>query len=553
MTMKFKSVSRLLLSVAVVMFTTMMVCGAGQNGGKCPKTVKVLVTEIEGSTFQEYKDLEKTILPWKTHEIKSPFAGKIDKVGTAAGSDVKTGDVLISFNDASIKKEIDAAKVHLNSWKKELSRREHWKVRNAGAESQAKQNVEIYTKLLAKKEAEMKNIRIASPIDGRIDSLKANQGDLISEGFVMGTIVNIDKVAVTLDTYSGMVSEGQKFEIAIKELSGTFTGEVWKDAQGRAIIVIENPEKQILRGMTAQFRMLAYEHKNAVVLPREKILADESSNFVYTVNGQYAAKTFVKIGSEDKGMALVLDGLSVGDELIDAEFLSVKEGTLKEKPNCVADNKKIEILVFDETTGKYVKPEKEMPTVKPVKKVVKPVVVEEDEDEPARAPRGFKRLRIGATLGYYKMNDTNFDEVYGPMKSFGADLSFMLTRRLDLWIYGGYGTKTQGVDWAEEDLKFQFLPISLDLRFFVFRSRIVDLFAGGGVNVYPFKDTNPLEDVEGVAFGFNILGGAYLNINKMFAFQCILRYNNVRKTIENADNNLNMDSLEALLGIAFSF
>ena len=62
--------------------------------------------------------------------------------------------------------------------------------------------------------------------------------------------------------------------------------------------------------MTAKFRIPAKEYKNAVVLPREKILTDKDGDFVYTVDGKHARKAAVKIGPVEKGLALVLEGLS---------------------------------------------------------------------------------------------------------------------------------------------------------------------------------------------------------------------------------------------------
>jgi RND family efflux transporter MFP subunit len=562
-TMNFKTVSRLLLSVVIVMFTVAIVWGAEQSGEKCPKTVKVLIEKIKGQTFLEYKNLEKTILPWKVDEFKSPIAGGIKKIETAVGSEVKTGDVLILLNDESIKKEIAAAKIDLNKWKKELSKREHWKVRSERAERQAKINIKTYADLLAQKEEELEKIRVSSPMDGRIDTLKVKEGDFISEGFLMGIIVNIDKVVIPLDMYGDLVSEGQQIKIDIKELSMSFDGVVQKDARGMVFIYIENPKKQILHGMTAQFRVLAKEYKNAVVMPQEKILKDESGDFVYVVDGKYARKAALKIGPVEKGMALILEGLSIDDEIIVSEVLSAKQGTLKEKMTCVSPNKKIVVLVFDKARGKYIKQKKVKPAAKKKKKVEKVKLVPKAEKKvPAvkpkpvkkkTEPRVFKKFRIGASVGFYKMSDANFDEVYGSMTSFGLDISYMLSDKLDIWFYWGTSSKTAEIDWEEEDLKFRFTPLALDVRYFFKRTQRWDFFAGAGLNIYPFEDTNPIEDVKDKAFGFNILGGTYFNLNKSFALQLMLRYNLVKKTIESADNDLNMNSLEALFGIAFSF
>jgi opacity protein-like surface antigen len=165
----------------------------------------------------------------------------------------------------------------------------------------------------------------------------------------------------------------------------------------------------------------------------------------------------------------------------------------------------------------------------------------------------FNKFRVGVTLGFYKMADANFDEVYGSMTAFGLDISYMFSEKLDAWFYLGTGSKTSEIIWEKEDLKFKFTPISLDVRYHFKKTLQWDFFAGLGLNIYPFEDTNPIEDVKDSATGFNILGGAYYNITRIFSLQLILRYNMVKKEIENVDNDLNMNSLEMLLGVSVRF
>jgi RND family efflux transporter MFP subunit len=376
-------------------FTTVIGFGAEQTAEKCPKTVKVLVEEIKGSTFLEFKDLEENILPWKTDEFKSPIAGGIKKLEISVGSDVKTGDVVALIDDAPIKKEIALAKANIRKWKRQLSRREGWKVRSERAELQAKRNIKKYTDLLAQKEEELKNNRVTSPVDGRIDVLRVNEGDFLSKDFILGTIVNIEKVRILLETYADRVTDGQKIKIDIKELSKTVEGVVRKEAGAGTYIYIENSDKQILHGMTAQFRILFQEHKNVVVLPREKILEDEAGHFVYVVNGKYAGKAVLKIGPVEEGRALILKGPTVGDEMIVSEVLSAKQGTLKEKMVCVSHDHKIKVMVMDEVKGKYVKRKKGVPPVKPVTPVkkVKKVKPVEKKKEVVKKPLPVKEGR----------------------------------------------------------------------------------------------------------------------------------------------------------------
>jgi RND family efflux transporter MFP subunit len=710
MNMKSKNaVSKISCLVVSLLLATSIVFGQAvqKKEEKCPRTVKVLVGEIVGDTFLEYRDLEKVVLPDRTDNFTSIIPGGIKEIKTTAGSDVKTGDVLMVIDDAPIKKKISDAKETIRRWQRILRKRENWAVRSPAAENQAKRNIKRYQDLVAEKQKELEKIIIKSPVDGRIDTLNVKLGDHISADFVLGTIVNIHQVKILLDQYTDKVNNGQKIKMKIKEISQIFTGVVQKTDDGGTYIVIQNSDKKILHGMNTHFRILFKEHKNVVVLPKEQFSKDDGGVFVYIAKDKYAKKSYLKTGPVEKGRVLILDGLTVGDEMIISEVLSAKEAALKEKLTCIKDNKKIKIMVMDDAKGKFVKrkkgakplplkevkeeiAKKEIPVKKvepapvvkkeeppkPVKKIEspiiekKPVVVKEKVEKPIvpevpkeeektkpkleeayrkvdafidyltnnkdtlkyekfrvrtmdgimvvvvycnatcrdklipvihkfevkqyyvnqlkpdrfqietyfpdgrklppRVPRAIKerkvprarpyvvgpplpKLRIGAALGYHLMFDTNFKEVYGNMLAVGLDISYTISEKLDIWAYAGTSSKTAAVDWAEEDLKFSFTPITLNLRYFFKRDQKWDFFAGAGLNIYSFKDENPIEEVKDKAVGMNLLGGAYYHITEKFLLHLALRFNIVRKAIEEADNDLNMNSAELLFGISYNF
>lgn len=710
MNMKSKTaVSKISCLVLSLLLTTSIVFGQAvpEKEEKCPRTVKVLVGEIIGETFLEYRDLETPVLPERTDNFTSLIPGEIKEIKTNAGSDVKTGDVLMMIDDASIKKEIADANERIRRWKRILRKRENWAVRSPAAENQAKRNIKNYEDLVAEKQKELEKIIIKSPVDGRIDTLNVKPGDHISADFVLGTIVNIQPVKILLDQYTDKVNNNQKIKIKIKELSQIFTGVVQKTNDGKTYIVIQNSDKKILPGMNTHFRILFKEHKNVVVLPEEQFSKDDGGVFVYIARGKYAKKSYLKTGPVEKGKVLILDGLAVGDEMIISEVLSAKEAALKEKLTCVKDNKKIRVMVMDDAKGRFVKrkkgakplpvkeakeeiAKKEIPVKKieptpaakkeeppkPVKKteppkiekkpvevkekVEKPIVPEVPKKEkttkptveaeyrkvdafidyltnnkdtlkydkfrvrtmdgimvvvvycnalcrdklipvihkfevkqyyvtqlkpdrfqietyfpdgrkiPERIPRVIKerkvprvrpdvvgpplpKLRIGAALGYHLMFDTNFKEVYGNMLAMGLDISYTISQKLDIWAYAGTSSKTAEIDWAEQDLKFSFTPITLNLRYFFKRDQKWDFFTGAGINIYSFKDENPIEEVKDNAVGMNLLAGAYYHITEKFLLHLALRFNIVRKAIEEADNDLNMNSAELLFGISYNF
>ena len=580
--MKLKTVLSISMSIILSLvlafsLTTSAVFGetapaAKEKTLKCPGKVKVLVEEVKAGIFREFKDLEGKVLPLKSEDLTCPIPGAVKKIEKTAGTTVKAGDLIVVIDKEPIEKEIAQAMNKIKEWKKKLFRYRNYKVRSPGAEKRAEQIIKENEELLAAKKDQLEKCDIVSSIDGMISDLNVNEGDFISEGFVLGTVINTEKVKIPLTTCTDKVTGGQKIKVTVKELSETVAGVVNKN-QGTGII-IDNRDKQIKPGMSAHFRVLLKEYQNAVVLPGKKLLKDDTGlgPFVYIVEGSMAKKAYLKTGPAEKENVLILEGLSIGDEWIVSEILSAKEGTVKEDFPCLYNNKKIKIMERDEEKGKFVKRKKGKAPVKKEKKI-KPVEKPAKKEVPVKAKKkkivkkspkpkkkkevkketAVSRFRIGATIGYYKMFDSNFEDVYGRMVSLGLDLSVMLTEKLDIWVSGGVSSKTVAIDWSEEDLKFNFTPLSLDLRYFFKRSPTWDFYAGAGFNLYSFKDTNPIEEVKSNAFGFNILGGTYYHLSEKFALQLLLRFNMVKKTIENADNDLNMNSAELLFGISYGF
>lgn len=573
--MKFKTIIILILSVLFAgpfMFGDMGADGAAADETKpvkCPGRVKVVVEKVVPTIFPEHRVLEKRVLPSRDTEVKNGIAGVIKKIEKPIGSSVKTGDVILTIDTSKIEKEIADADAELKKWKRILFQREHWKVRSERAEVVAKRNRDAAQETLDKAQAKLALCTVTSPADGTVGTLNANEGDHVSEGFVVGNVVDVQQVKVALTTHADKVTDGQKIKIKLKELNTAVKGTVQKNDEG-TFILMDNPEGKILVGMTANFKVLFKEHKDVVVLAKDKILKDDGGAFVYTVgpDPKRAAKNYLKAGPKEAGKWLILEGLAAGDEIIVAEILSAKEGTLKEGLLCLRDNKKIKILEKDPESGKFVKAkiarkkkvkeEKKVEEKKKEEKVEKKVKKKKIKKkkpivrERASEREWFGKVRIGLSVSYYRMFDSVFETVYGRMLGFGLDLSYMVSDKMDVWVTGAVSSRKAEIEWAVDPLEFKFTPISLDLRYFFKRGEKWDFFAGAGLSLYPFEDINPIENVKDNAFGFNAVAGGYYHIAGRLSMHLILRFNMVKKAIENADNDLNMNSAELLFGLSYN-
>jgi outer membrane protein W len=575
--MKLKTLLMVFLSVLLLVSVTLNAADEAKPV-KCPKKVNVLVEEVVPGTFQQYKVLKAAVLPGAAQNLTSPIPAAVKAIEKAAGSEVNAGDVILTLDDGVIQKEIADAKENLKKWKRILFKRSHWKVRSPKAEATAQNNIKEYEQLLIAKEEHLKKCSIIAPISGIVSILKVKIGDHISEGFHIGSVINIDKVIVPITNHVDKVNDGMALKVKVLEMKKVFKGMV-KKGEG-TFIVIDNPGKAIQLGMNAAFKVLLKTHEKVVVLPKAKVLKDNSGKFVYVADGKVAKKVALKTGGMHKNMVWITEGLAFGNEVIVSEVLSAKAATLKDELTCVEDGKKIKILVKNEAKGKYVKrkkgavklpvttvAKKEAPKAKPVKvepkkekKAVKKKVTKKKTVKRRRVRAEAKpvKFRIGAHMAYSKMSSQVFEDVYGRMVTVGLDLSYFITDKIDIWVSVATGKKTATLEDFPEDgnLEFTFMPISFDVRYYFQRSDKFDFFAGAGLNYYSFEDVNPINPIKDNAIGFNLVGGGYYNVTNNISLQFALRWNSAKKTIESdivVDNDLDLSSLEMLFGLSFGF
>lgn len=591
MSKRFKSVIGVFLSLFLMtVLTTSVVFGdaAAEEAKKCPKTVKVLVEKVEKGNFQEYMDVTAGIRPWKTVDFNSPIAATIKTLNAAVGATVNKGDSIARLDDEPINKAIAEAEANVKKWKRILWQRENWKVRREASEKQAKGKLEEFEEVLASKQDELNALDIKAPITGRLDVLNAKEGDFISKDFLLGKMVQMDKVKIPLSNYMDNVNDGEKIVVTVKELSREVTGVVKKDGQGRAFMIIDNSANLQLHGKSAKFRVLKEEHKDVVTLPEGKIMKDGSGSFVYVVNGKRARKAALETGATEKGRVLITKGLNAGDLLISSEILDAKTGTTKDELNCLSDNKKIKPMAKD-ANGNLVKlkkgqipaavkptpkkkvekkpePKKEAPKVVKEKPAVKKKPVVKKQPKPKKKkigkpePRLYPKFRVGLLMNYQKFSEENFENAYGRMVSLGFDISYLITDKIDLWLSAGTSSKTEVADYLGEtdEQTFSYTPIHFDARYYISRSPKLDFFAGLGLSYFPFKEETPLYEVDEKAMGFNIMAGMYYNITKKISLHWAFRISSAKHTQifeafgETEEVDVKLGGMELLLGLSLN-
>ncbi len=297
--------------------------------------------------------------------IGSKIAGRVSAVFFEELDDVHKGQTLVKLENGEIKAQrnrakeaINQAEINLANTEKNLSRMEELFKRGFASKEQldsAQQAFDVSKAMLEQNRSNYKgtDVRlgystILAPVSGTIISKNVTVGEIIAgplgggnltvptaiaeiadlndlEVYVDVDEVDIGKVKVgqeaiiSVDAFPDKVFKGVVKEIATMTSSRREVGITY-----RVKAHIENPEKILKLGMTANVDFIMRSRKQVLTVPNGAILAQEGRNFVFTVSDNIVDKKEIITGIEGEEFFEVASGLQPGEMVV----VGVKTGTV---------------------------------------------------------------------------------------------------------------------------------------------------------------------------------------------------------------------------------
>jgi len=538
-----------------------------QKKVKCPRRVKVQVEKIKNVNFKEYKNFSATFNA-ETKVVTSTVSGFITDLRVYE-DDLISKDWVIAVINNALKDEIENVENEIVKWDEILFKRTHWKVKSERAEKQAEEKINEAKLKLEEIKSRIPDYIIKAPIEGNVKSLEVSKDAEISENSIITKIVNDKKMLAHItitESDKTMFSEAQKIPFKITGVEDVLYAEVTKVTDDKVFLSINNRDRIIQDGLNVTFHVFKEEHKNVIVLPTKDILIDKEGKFVFIVNEKRARKVYLKTGPQEKGRILILKGLSAGDEMIISEILSSKEGTLKERFECLKDNVKIKVMVKDLETGKFVKRKfkKEVKEVKKEekvveeKKVIKEKVIKKEEiiKEPVEKRIRKNSLDIGAGFGYCSMVDGTFKTVYSSgLFSVLLNISYNINYNYEIFLNVGYLNKKGIIEIVNEETTITMMPIYIGGKYLFKTNSKIKPYVGIAGVIFSVKEKNkynPDASFES-AFGLSLVGGVRLKVSKKIDLFADIRYDFAKMSIENFDKKADLGGGKLHVGFVYKF
>jgi membrane fusion protein, multidrug efflux system len=353
---------------------------AAGESGRVAQAIPVTVAQAQTTDFPVYLNGLGTVQPYETVTVHSRVDGQLTEVAFRQGQMVNEGDLLAqidprpyqaALDQALAKKAQDEAnlknaQLNLQRYttlnKEEFSTRQQLDTQQASVDQL---NAQIMGDQAAidNAQTQVSYTTIQSPLSGRTGFRFIDPGNIVHAADAMGivTIVKLQPISVVFTApedevpqintalaagavpVTALSSDGSKtlsqghlalVDNKVDQASGTISMKA----------TFENKDNVLWPGLSVSTRLLVETLKHVIVIPEDAIQHGPNGLYAFVIDsGDKAEMRTIKIGQEDNGQAVVLQGLSAGEKVITAGQYRVQQGALVQpspaaKPENTAQN-----------------------------------------------------------------------------------------------------------------------------------------------------------------------------------------------------------------------
>jgi len=295
-----------------------------QNG------IPVTLHEIAASDWDYWLPLYGTATAPRLSQISANQQEYLIDIQAEVGDTVKQGQVLALLDNKTSLEKVEAARARNKELEARYNRLESLK--KAGGSS-AQESETAFT-LLKDSQAnlrllttELSRLKVLSPISGIVVKRDAETGQLNTPSKPLFEVADMSHIEVTLDVapnISSLIKPGMQAKVKVDES--------WADASVRRINPVANsatglyscvltvidPESYLFKlGGMVESVVLIESEPTAISIPYEMVREINGIPVVYVASGDVAVERQVKRGRITDMKVRILDGLSVGERIIE--------------------------------------------------------------------------------------------------------------------------------------------------------------------------------------------------------------------------------------------
>ena len=318
--------------------------------------VRVITLTLKPRRLEDKINLPAQVEPYEDLLVKAEVPGQVVTVLVEEGQTVEKGQILIQLDDRDYQTRL--ARIEANYRLAKLDYNRNAALAKMKAISMAKlDNIEAQLKDLEAQIREanlaLSRTRIVAPIDGRLNEIKAKQGNYLAVGDPVAQILQLDQVKVKVGVPESDVAaifDLEEAEVIIEALDKrrVKARKVFLSRQPRTLarlfdleLRVPNPDGQILPGMFARVELVKRVFNRALAIPLYAVITHSDERFVYIEKDGQAKRKNIELGVLIGWQIQVTSGLAAGERVIVVGHRLLDDGQIVEVIKNVSDPREI--------------------------------------------------------------------------------------------------------------------------------------------------------------------------------------------------------------------
>jgi membrane fusion protein, multidrug efflux system len=326
------------LSAAVVV----CICTLAQAEDTKSAAVPVEAAKVVAAPLSEQVTAVGTLLSNEAVTVSSEIPGRLKEIHFQEGQPVEKGAPLFTLDDSVYRAQLDDAEAKLKlaeQTNKRTSTLFSNKYATAQSADEATSNLAVSTAATELARVQLEKTRIVAPFSGIVGLRHVSVGEYITAGQALVNLEAIDPVKADFrvpEKFLPAIRVGQTIRIKVDAFpDASFEGKVYAidpklDVSGRSLLVralVPNNDQRLRPGLFARVTVLLQLKEDALSVPEQAIVPQGDSQYVFKIVDGKAKLTEVVTGTRREGRVEIVEGLSVGDEVVTAGQLKIRDGS----------------------------------------------------------------------------------------------------------------------------------------------------------------------------------------------------------------------------------
>jgi len=326
-------------------------CGSEDDSkaenGKEEKLIPVEVAQVEMGSVEAFFSGTATLEVEEEAGVVAKVSGVVKKILVEEGQTVQAGQVLARLDDEKLVVLVAQAEANFRKLENNYNRNQELfnrKLISAEEFQGAKFEFESQKATFDLVKLDLEYASIRAPITGVIAERFIKVGNMVLNNAVTFKITGFDPLRAVLYVPEREVAklavgqssllnidalEGQSYPGFIERISPVvdpMTGTV------KVTVSVRNTGKKLKPGMFVRVNISYDIHKNALLVPKDAILAEDTESAIFVVQDSMAFRRVVKTGYSNEFQLEIISGLELGEVIV-----TTGQGSLK-------DSAKVEII-----------------------------------------------------------------------------------------------------------------------------------------------------------------------------------------------------------------